>query len=65
MTLAIWNAVWTPLTIGFDHAAVLGEGMPFAGIDLFVDTCFWIDIFVGFLSSYVDSVSGDEVYAPK
>ena len=65
MTLAIWNAVWTPLTIAFDRAAELGEGMPFTGIDIFVDTCFWIDIFVGFMTSYVDPVSGDEIFAPK
>ena len=39
--------------------------MPFAGIDYFVDFCFWIDIFVGFISSFVDPVSGDEIYAPK
>ena len=65
MTLAIWNAVWTPLTISFDRAAELGEGLPFSGIDLVVDTCFWIDIFVGFMTSYVDPVSGDEIFAPK
>lgn len=65
MLLAIWNAVWTPLTIAFDRAADLGEGMPFAAIDMFVDTCFWIDIFVGFMTSYVDPVSGDEIFSPK
>lgn len=32
---------------------------------MFVDFCFWLDILVGFLTSYVDPVSGDEVYAPK
>lgn len=26
MMLAIWNAIWTPLTIAFDQAAFLGEG---------------------------------------
>jgi hypothetical protein len=65
MLLAIWNAIWTPLTIAFDRAAELGEGNPFSSIDIFVDTCFWIDIVVGFVSSYVDSVSGDEIFAPK
>ena len=65
MLLAIWNAVWTPLTIAFDRAKELGEGQPFVSIDIFVDTCFWMDIFVGFMTSYVDSASGDEIFAPK
>ena len=65
MSLAIWNAVWTPLTIGFDRAKEMGEGLPFSAIDIFVDTCFWLDIVVGFISSYVDPTSGDEIFSPK
>ena len=26
MILAIWNALWTPLTIAFDHAAEMASG---------------------------------------
>lgn len=65
MLLAIWNAIWTPLTIAFDHAAQLGTGQPFSSIDRFVDAFFWMDIVVGFISSYIDPVSGDEIFSPK
>lgn len=65
MILAIWNALWTPLTIAFDHAAEMSENPPFTFIDMFVDTIFTIDIIVGFLSSYVDVANGDEIFAPK
>ena len=65
MILAIWNALWTPLTIAFDHAASMAEGMPFTAIDYFVDSIFTIDIIVGFCSSYVDVANGDEIFAPK
>lgn len=65
MTLAIWNALWTPLTIAFDQAQVLGEGTAFFIIDLFVDTVFVADIVLGFMQSYVDVANGDEIFAPK
>jgi len=65
MTLAIWNAIWTPITIAFNQAKLIGEGPPFTYIDMFVDLIFVIDIIVGFLSSYVDVANGDEIMAPK
>lgn len=65
MILAIWNALWTPLTIAFDHATEMASGMPFSAIDYFVDSIFTIDIIVGFCSSYVDVANGDEIFAPK
>ena len=65
MTLAIWNALWTPLTIAFEQAQVIGEGTAFFCIDLFVDTIFVADIVLGFLTSYVDVANGDEIFAPK
>ena len=65
MILAIWNAVWTPLTIGFDRAAVIDEKIAFTCINLFVDFIFVCDIIIGFLSSYVDVANGDEIFAPK
>mmetsp|Transcript_25487 Transcript_25487/g.34057 ORF Transcript_25487/g.34057 Transcript_25487/m.34057 type:complete len:230 (+) Transcript_25487:670-1359(+) len=65
MILAIWNALWTPLTIAFDHAAEMSGRMPFTIIDYFVDSIFTIDIIVGFCSSYVDVANGDEIFAPK
>ena len=65
MILAIWNAIWTPLTIGFDQANVIGQGVAFFCMDLFVDLVFTIDIILGFTSSYVDTANGAEIFAPK
>lgn len=65
MILAIWNAIWTPLTIGFDQANVIGQGVAFFCMDLFVDFVFTIDIILGFTSSYVDTANGAEIFAPK
>lgn len=65
MTLAIWNALWTPLTISFNEAEKIGGTVGFKIIDTFVDTIFWIDILLQFMTSYVDQASGDEIFAPK
>ena len=65
MSLAIWNAIWTPLTISFDTASEMGEALPFTAIDYCVDFFFWMDIALGFMSSYVDVAAGDEIFAPK
>lgn len=65
MTLAIWNALWTPLTIAFDRAEYMSERPPFTYIDLVVDAIFTIDIILGFCQSYVDVSNGVEIFAPK
>ena len=62
MTLAIWNAIWTPLTIAFDRASQLGEQPIFTAIDYFVDTVFVLDIIFQFMSSYHDKASGREIF---
>ena len=61
MILAVWNALWTPLTIAFDYASELSSQLPFSAIDYIVDAIFTMDIIVGFLTSYVDMASGDEI----
>ena len=65
MMLAIWNAIWTPLTIGFDRAKEMGGGTTFVIIDAIVDTIFWMDIFIGFFSSYKHEATGDEIFDLK
>ena len=65
MVLAIWNAIWTPLTIAFDRAKELSEGDALSAIDRTVDGIFVLDIIIGFCSSYVDVGNGDEIFAPK
>ena len=44
MSLAIWNAIWTPLTIAFKRAQELDERPGIVAINAFVDTIFWLDI---------------------
>jgi len=65
MTLAIWNAIWTPLTISYERAQEIDGYLAFSIINGFVDTIFWMDIFLQFATTYVDSASGDEIFAPK
>ena len=65
MTLAIWNACWTPLTISFSRAQEIGGSIAFTIIDACVDTIFWLDIFLQFASSYVEPSNGEEINDPK
>ena len=65
MIMAIWNAIWTPLTIAFDVAKDMGESPMIIAIDYVVDTVFTADIVLGFMKSYVNAASGDEIYDPK
>ena len=65
MSLAIWNAIWTPLTIAFSRAQELDERPGFQAINYFVDTIFWLDILLQFLTTYNDKRTGEEIFAPK
>jgi len=65
MTLAIWNALWTPLTISFDRAKHIGESVGLQVTDIIIDAVFWIDIFLQFITSYVEKATGDEIFSPK
>ena len=65
MTLAIWNACWTPLTISFERAKEIGGSVGFVIIDECVNAIFWMDIFLQFASSYVEASNGEEINAPK
>ena len=46
MTIALWNAIWTPLTISIDGARDLDATIGFFLINTFVDFIFWVDIIV-------------------
>lgn len=65
MIMAIYNGIWTPLTISFDWAMREGEQTYFTVIDQCVDIIFYLDIVVGFASSYIDPATGDEIFSPK
>lgn len=65
MSLAVWNAIWTPLTIAFQIAKDMGAEPAFVAIDAFVDFVFWIDILLQFISSYSEKSTGREIFKPK
>ena len=65
MTLAIWNACWTPLTISFTRAAEIGGSTAIVLIETCIDTVFWMDIFLQFASSYVEPSNGEEINDPR
>ena len=62
MTIALWNAIWTPLTISIDGARDLNETIGFFLINTFVDFIFWVDIIVQFRTTYIEPKSGEEIY---
>ena len=43
----------------------MGEETVFVSIDLFVDTVFWLDILLQFMSSYHEKTTGREIFQPK
>ena len=64
MTLAIWNCIWTPLTISFDWAYEYDATPLFQIIDYVVLTFYTVDIIIQFLTSYINIASGDEIMKP-
>ena len=63
MSLAIYNCIWTPLTISFDWAALQDETNTFLNIlDNIVLTIYTVDIVVQFLTSYYNVQTGDQIY---
>lgn len=65
MTLAIYNCVWTPLTISFDWAQLIDESPALKVIDITVIIFYTIDIIVQFLTSYINITTGDEITKPS
>lgn len=65
MLLAVWNAIWTPLTIAFEIAKDMSSKPGFVAIDGFVDAVFWIDILLQFISSYSEKSTGREIFKPS
>ena len=65
MSLAIYNCLWTPLTISFDWAAELANNSPVLNIvEWIIMTFYAVDIVILFLSSYINVQTGDEVFKP-
>lgn len=54
MTIAIYNCLWTPLTISFDYAIKLDESPGFQVIEWCIFVVYSLDIVVQFLTSYIN-----------
>lgn len=66
MTLAIYNCLWTPLTISFDWA-ILEEvhNKTVVMIDTAVLIFYSVDIVIQMLTSYINVTTGDEIMKPS
>ena len=65
MTLAIYNCLWTPLTVSFDYAIKLDKESTFQSIDQAINVVYAADIVVQFLTSYYDVRTGDPIRKPR
>lgn len=66
MTLAIYNCVWTPLTVSFDWAATTDAENPYLNvIDSTILVLYSVDIVIQFLTSYYNIQTGDEIMKPS
>ena len=65
MVLAIYNSFITPFQFSFEYVQRLLESQPLSGIETFIDIIYMIDIAVGFQTSYIDYVTGDEITKPS
>ena len=65
MTLAIYNCIWTPLTISFDWAMEMGKTKFFGVIDNIVMGFYIGDLLVQFITSYMNVAAGDEIMKPS
>jgi hypothetical protein len=63
MALAIWNCIALPFDVSFEPP-IMAE-ISFTIINACIDTCFAIDIFVNFRTTYFDAKTGDEVTNAK
>ena len=62
--LALYNSFMTPFQFSFNYMMGLTETSPWKQIDIVIDLIYVVDIIVGFMTSYIDSFTGDEIYGP-
>ena len=64
ITLALYNSFMTPFEFSFNYIMGKTEHAPLKQIDLVIDVIYVFDIIVGFLTSYIDAFTGDEIFGP-
>ena len=62
--LALYHSVVTPLDFSFDYIQERVNQTPLWQIEIFVEVCYYIDIYVGFTTSYINNYTGEAYYGP-
>ena len=62
--LALYNSVVTPLDFSFDYMSYTITKPPWNWIERFIEVCYYLDIYVGFTTSYINHYSGEVFYGP-
>ena len=65
LVLALYNSVMTPFEFSFEYVVQRMNHPPLSYIELGIDTIYFIDIIVGFTTSYIDQFTGDEYFSPS
>ena len=52
--LAVYNGIFTPLQISFPYIKEQSKDGALYALDMFINVAFFIDILVGFTTSYID-----------
>jgi len=65
MILAIYNSLITPFQFSFEYVQDALERQPLNTLESVIDIIYMIDIIVGFQTSFIDYVTGDEITKPK
>ena len=65
MILAIYNSFITPFQFSFEYVQYLLTQQPLSTVESVIDIIYMVDIAVGFMTSYYESSTGDEVTKPK
>ena len=63
MVLSIYNSYTAPIEIAFNPPSY--QTKTFTNVNWIIDSFFWLDIIINFRTSYINTMTGDEVIKPK
>ena len=63
IVLALYNTIVIPLTIAFDPPIL--DGIAIGVFESFIDLAFFTDIVINFRTTFISSVTGEEIYDSK
>ena len=62
LLLACYNALMTPFEVSFEYAEAFTQETPFWQIELSIDLIYFLDILIGFTTSFISPYNGDEYF---